>query len=191
MAWLDSRLLTVLTFLPLAWGLAGLALPTGRDGKAIKTWTLLGSLATFWVSWVLLRRFDGATAATQFGEVMPWIPALGIHYRLGVDGLSLWLILLTTFLMPIVVLGSFTAVEERIKGFFFLLLALETGMIGAFVTLDAFLGQTNATAAAGMIISASETLKFGRNTTFRSPRTDAIFNLPETGFPWLDPDPSE
>ena len=139
MAWLDSRLLTVLTFLPLAWGLAGLALPTGRDGKAIKIWTLLGSLATFWVSWVLLRRFDGATAATQFGEVMPWIPALGIHYRLGVDGLSLWLILLTTFLMPIVVLGSFTAVEERIKGFFFLLLALETGMIGAFVTLDAFL----------------------------------------------------
>jgi NADH-quinone oxidoreductase subunit M len=139
MAWLDSRLLTVLTFFPLAWGVAGLALPSGKDGKAVKAWTLLGTLLTFWISWILLGKFNGGTADFQFTEKLPWIPGLGINYSLGVDGLSIWLVMLTTFLMPIVVLGAFTAVEERVKEFFFLLLAIEAGMLGAFVTLDAFL----------------------------------------------------
>jgi NADH-quinone oxidoreductase subunit M len=139
MAWLDTRLLTVLTFFPLAWGAVGLALPSGKDGKSVKAWSLIGTLLTFWISWILLGKFNGGTADFQFTEKLPWIPGLGINYSLGVDGISIWLILLTTFLMPIVVLGAFTAVEDRVKEFFFLLLALETGMLGAFVTLDAFL----------------------------------------------------
>ncbi|MEN9722940.1 MAG: dehydrogenase subunit [Pseudomonadota bacterium] len=139
MAWLDSHLLSSLTFFPLAWAVLGLALPSDQGGKAAKWWALVGSLVTFWLSWILYTRFQADSAQFQFGELAPWIPALGISYRLGVDGISLWLILLTTFLMPIVILGAFSAVEERVKGFFFLLLALETGMLGAFVTLDAFL----------------------------------------------------
>ncbi len=139
MAWLDSHLLTILTFFPLVWALAGLVLPEGSKGGTAKVWAFVGSLLTFWLSWLMYTRFQVGTAEFQFGELFPWIPGLGVHYRLGVDGISLWLIMLTTFLMPIVVLGSFSAVENRIKEFFFLLLMLETGMLGAFVALDGFL----------------------------------------------------
>jgi NADH-quinone oxidoreductase subunit M len=88
---------------------------------------------------ILLQRFQANGEEFQFSEVIPWISSLGISYRLGIDGISLWLIMLTTFLMPIVVLGSFNAVEKKFKGYYFLLLALETGMLGAFVALDVFL----------------------------------------------------
>ena len=64
---------------------------------------------------------------------------MGITYTLGIDGISLWLIVLTTFIMPIAVLGSFASVESRLREYYFLLLALETGMLGAFVSLDLFL----------------------------------------------------
>ena len=139
MGWLDSRLLTVLTFFPALWAVLGLALPSEKSGRSVKAWALIGSLITFAISWVMFQKFQGQSASLQFVEQLPWIPALGVSYRLGVDGLSIWLIMLTTFLMPIVILGAFTAVEERIKGFFSLLLMLETGMIGAFVSMDAFL----------------------------------------------------
>jgi NADH-quinone oxidoreductase subunit M len=72
-------------------------------------------------------------------EKWDWLPVLGISYAVGIDGISFWLVLLTTFLMPIAILGSFKAVEHRHKEYYFLLLLLETGMLGAFVTLDLFL----------------------------------------------------
>ncbi|MBU6375687.1 MAG: NADH-quinone oxidoreductase subunit M [Bdellovibrionales bacterium] len=139
MVWLDSRLLTVLTFFPAFWAVLGLFLPKQKEGVAIKLWALLGSLITFAFSVVLYGKFDGQSSSLQFVEKVQWIPSLGVSYHLGVDGLSIWLVMLTTFLMPIVILGSFSAVEEKVREFFFLLLALESGMVGAFLAMDAFL----------------------------------------------------
>ncbi len=141
MEWLDSHLLTCVVFLPLILALIGLLLPADTEGgkKALKAWTLLGTLVTFGFSTILYFQFNAAGAEFQFTETIPWLPELGISYNLGMDGISLWLILLTTFLMPIAVLGSFTAVETRLREYYFLLLSLETGMLGAFVSLDIFL----------------------------------------------------
>ncbi len=141
MAWLESNLLSALVFFPLAWALVGLALPTDSSGKSSsgKYWALTGSLLTFALSLLLYGSFDANGADFQFKELAEWIPSLGVSYHLGLDGISLWLVLLTTFLMPIVILGSFSAVESREKEYYFLLLALEAAMIGAFVALDVFL----------------------------------------------------
>jgi NADH-quinone oxidoreductase subunit M len=141
MAGLDSHLLTGVVFLPLLWAVIGLLIPTSNKGgqNLYKGWALLGTLATFGVSLLIYSGFSAAGADFQMMEKFEWLPALGISYAVGMDGISLWLILLTTFLMPLAVLGSFTAIEERVKEYYFLLLALETGMLGAFVSLDIFL----------------------------------------------------
>ena len=101
MAWFDSHLLTALVFFPIAASLPIVFLPS----NAAKNWALLISLLTFALSLVIYGRFDGSTAEFQFGELTGWIPGLGVSYRLGMDGISLWLALLTTFLQPLVVLG--------------------------------------------------------------------------------------
>jgi NADH-quinone oxidoreductase subunit M len=97
------------------------------------------SLVPFALSLLVLQGFDGSRADFQFEERAAWIPAWGISYHLGVDGVSLFLVLLTTFLTPIVVLGAWGDVHRRVKEFFVLLLALETGMLGALLALDLFL----------------------------------------------------
>jgi NADH-quinone oxidoreductase subunit M len=141
MAGFDSHLLTAIVFLPLLWATLGLLIPTQNKGgqQTLKFWTLLGSLVTFGLSLEVYSRFLPTGAEFQLTESLEWLPALGISYSVGMDGISLWLILLTTFLMPIAILGSFQAVEGRLREYYFLLLALETGMLGAFVSLDMFL----------------------------------------------------
>jgi NADH-quinone oxidoreductase subunit M len=141
MAWLDSHLLSVVVFLPLAWAAAGLAIPAESPGgrTALKSWSLFGSLAVFAVSLLLYGRYDARGPEFQLVEQAEWIAGLGVSYSLGIDGISLWLILLTTFLTPIVVLASFNGIETRLREYYFLLLSLETGMLGAFVATDVFL----------------------------------------------------
>src|SRR5690348_18135389 len=75
----------------------------------------------------------------QFQVDVPWIPAWGIHYTVGVDGISLFMVLLTTFLVPLSVLGSYSYITTRERGFYSLLLVLTSGMVGVFVSLDLFL----------------------------------------------------
>jgi NADH-quinone oxidoreductase subunit M len=135
---LNSHLLSVIVFLPLFWALLGILIPAGQNG-ALRAWTLLGTLVTFGFSIAMYCQFTTAGAEFQMTEISEWIPGLGISYSVGVDGLSLWLILLTTFLMPLATLSSFKAIEGRQREYYFLLLALETGMLGAFVSLDIFL----------------------------------------------------
>lgn len=135
MAWMNSHLLTTLTFFPLFWAMVGTLLPV----KYAKHWTLAGSLLLFFVSLKLYWGFDPHGPEFQFAESVEWIPGLGVNYLLGLDGISLWLVILTTFLMPIVVLASYDGVEEREKEYYTLLMALQTGMIGAFVAMDSFL----------------------------------------------------
>ncbi len=127
-----------MVFLPGLWALLGLAIPN-QNAKLIRNWTLAGTVATFLISLVVYARFDASLSSFQMTEVVPWIPGLGISYRVGIDGISLWLVMLTTFLTPIVVLSAFESVEKRVKGFYTLLLLLQTAMLGTFVALDAFL----------------------------------------------------
>jgi NADH-quinone oxidoreductase subunit M len=132
-----SYLLTVLTFLPLA-GTLALFMLRPDDREWIRRIALAISLFEFALSLLLLRGFVLNSADYQFVELHNWIPSPPIHYHLGVDGISLFLVLLTTFLTPIAMLASWKSIEQRVRGFFISLLVLESGVIGVFVSLDLF-----------------------------------------------------
>ncbi len=134
----NSYLLTVVIFLPLA-GSAGLLLLSSDDHVWIRRLALVVALAEFVISLLLLRGFDAASPFYQFEERRAWMTSPPIYYHLGVDGISLFLVLLTTFLTPLAVLASWTGIEKRVREFFVMLLVLETGMIGVFLALDLFL----------------------------------------------------
>jgi NADH-quinone oxidoreductase subunit M len=130
--------LSVLTFLPMAGALLVLLLPRGQRRSA--AWLALGvSTVDFVVFLAMLARFDRASGAMQLVERVPWIPQLGVTYHVGVDGLSILLVGLTTFLTPIGVLVSWKSIENRVRGFMASLLLLETGILGAFISVDLFL----------------------------------------------------
>ena len=129
-------LLSLITLLPLAFALLILMAP---KESWVRPLALVLALGEFVLSLQLLHGFDKASPAIQLVEKIPWVPDWGINYFLGVDGLSLWLVLLTTLLTPIVVLGSWTAINNRIKGFHAALFILQTSMIGSFLSMDAIL----------------------------------------------------
>lgn len=129
--------LSLVLFLPLAGALLVLVLPSGSD-RAIRHVALWTTIADFGASLPLFLLFRDAEPGMQFAERHSWIEAFGISYHLGIDGISLLLILLTTFLMPISVLASWTYVNRRVKAYHFLLLLLATGMLGVFMALDLF-----------------------------------------------------
>ena len=132
------RILSAVLFLPLLGGLALLVIPRRRTGVLMGA-GLLVAVATFVISLPLYFRFDGDVPDYQFVEYAPWMPSLGVGYYLGIDGISLLLVLLTTFLTPIALLSAWHAIEDRAKEFVITMLVLETGMLGVFVSLDLFL----------------------------------------------------
>jgi NADH-quinone oxidoreductase subunit M len=93
---------------------------------------LVLSLGLWWA-------FDPGNGGIQFAVNVPWIPEVGVNYRIGLDGLSLFMVLLATIMMPLLVWGSWFAIDTKVRGYYALLLALKTGMIGVFVSLDLFL----------------------------------------------------
>jgi len=131
-------LLTLVVFSPLA-GAALVALLPREEVRGIRRAALAFALVTLVLSLEMLRRFQVGVASFQMAEQVAWIPQWGIEYRLGVDGVSLFLVLLTTVLTPIVVLASWGDIHRRVKEFFAFLLVLETGMLGTLVALDMFL----------------------------------------------------
>ena len=131
-------LLTIVTFLPL-FSVAALLLLKSDDHIWIRRIALAASVAEFAISLFLLRGFDSANASYQFQEYRAWMPQWNIHYHLGIDGISLFLVLLTTFLTPLSILCSWESIRENVKGFFIAILVIETAMIGVFVSLDLFL----------------------------------------------------
>ncbi len=138
MSWLLDQYLTVVTFLPLAGAVVAAFLR--RDSHARIRWTaLIFSLLTFLLALGMFLRYGPNQPGMQFVEDHPWISSPPIHYHLGVDGLSVLLILLAAFLAPLSVLVSWSGITLRVKEFHLFLLALETGMIGVFVSLDLFL----------------------------------------------------
>ncbi|MGB5809141.1 MAG: NADH-quinone oxidoreductase subunit M [Polyangiales bacterium] len=134
---MTTGILTALLLIPLAGAFLMLAMPR-RAGTAIKRAALLVMLVEFVVSLRLLGA-DYSTAGYRFVEQFTWIEPLGISYKLGIDGLSLWLVLLTTALTPIALYASWGGVTTRIKEYAFSFLLLELGMLGAFIALDLFL----------------------------------------------------
>jgi NADH-quinone oxidoreductase subunit M len=130
--------LTSLVALPVAGAILALVLKRRGDGL-VRQLALGVSLVTFVVSLVLWSRFDSASAAYQFVERYTWLPEFGVSYHVGIDGISLMLVVLTTFLTPIALLCSWDSVEERVAEFSCFMLALEAAMIGVFISLDLFL----------------------------------------------------
>jgi NADH-quinone oxidoreductase subunit M len=136
-----SHLLTTLILIPVAGALLliGYSLLPGRREENYKWIGFVVSLLTFGLSLLLLRGVGGATAEFRFEENVSWIGSIGTRYHIGVDGISLWLVLLTTLLMPISILSSWTAIKKRLLSYFVFLLILESAMLGVFVSLDLLL----------------------------------------------------
>ncbi|HEY63763.1 MAG TPA: NADH-quinone oxidoreductase subunit M [Caldilineae bacterium] len=126
--------LSLITFFPLLGALILLLLP--RRGRTPWYWALLVTTVTFLLSLPLFFGWEIGEAGYQFVERRPWAPELGLNYIVGVDGISLFLVLLTTFLGPIVILSSWNSIADRPVTYLFLMLVLETGMLGVFVALD-------------------------------------------------------
>ena len=131
-------IISLVTFLPTIGALAILLIrgdqqTVARNARATALWT---SIATFIVSIFLWVGFDTLTADFQFVEKIAWIPSFGINYHMGVDGISVFFVLLSTFLTPLCILASWEAIEHRVKEYMIAFLVLETLMIGMFCALD-------------------------------------------------------
>ena len=136
----DTRqpILTLVTFIPLVGRAVAAAVSRGATAiSASSRW--LFRLLAFVLSLHLPAHFHRGLAGFQFELNVPWIPTPNIHYHMGMDGISMWLVVLTTFLTPLCVLISWNSIHERVKEFFILLLVLETALIGVFISLDLFL----------------------------------------------------
>ena len=131
-------ILTLITFLPVA-GAALLLFMRKAGTRGIRNIALIVSLLTLLLSLPLFSEFDVSNPGMQFEQSVPWIPSLGIQYHVGIDGISLFLVLLTTVLTPIAILSSWNSIEKRVREYYLFMLMLETGMIGVFVALDFFL----------------------------------------------------
>jgi NADH-quinone oxidoreductase subunit M len=127
--------LSLILLLPLLGALVVALVPRA----AVKTAGLVFSVAAFAVSVWLFLAFDSTSPDMQFVEKVSWIPALDVSYHLGVDGISLLLVVLTTFLTPIALLASWNSIRDRVRGFVALMLLLEVGTLGVFLSLDMFL----------------------------------------------------
>jgi NADH-quinone oxidoreductase subunit M len=126
-------LLSIITFVPLLGAFILLALP---GEKAQKWWALVVSLVTFVISCLLFAGWQNGQAGMQFVERADWVPQFKIQYYVGIDGLSLFLVLLTTLLTVLVLIFSWEGIHKRLNAYLFLMLMLESGMIGVFVSLD-------------------------------------------------------
>jgi NADH-quinone oxidoreductase subunit M len=133
-----NDLLNIVIFLPLIGFLVTLLIPRSNP-SLVRTFTVAWALITFLFSIGLICVFNSDTAGLQFETNFIWIQNPQIHYHVGIDGISLWLIMLSTFLTPIAIMVSWRAVQERPKEFYAFLLLLEFGLVGVFAAFDLFL----------------------------------------------------
>ncbi len=135
---MNEHLLSIVLFTPLAGLLVLLFLPSSNK-TLIKVWANIAGLAGFLVSLPLVWRFDKNADGFQMLEKVDWIPSLGVKYMIGIDGISLLLVMLTTLVGFLAILSSWNAVEERLKEYYSMFLLQQVGMIGVFLALDFFL----------------------------------------------------
>src|SRR5712671_2092536 len=129
-----DHILSIVLFTPLV-GLIVLLFIPASNPRAVKLWANVASLTGFLVSLPLVFQFD-RTKDFQFVERASWIPSIGASYHLGIDGLSLLLVLLTTLLGFLSILSSWTAITDRLKEYYAFFLLLQVGMLGVFMSLD-------------------------------------------------------
>ena len=135
---MSISVLSALVLTPTLGAIALALLPTTDDAQ-IRRAALGFSLVPLVISLAVLMTFDSGTADFQMVERLAWIPDFGVSYHLGIDGISLFLVVLTTLLTTLVILNGFGDVHRRVREYMVLMLVLETGMLGAFVALDLFL----------------------------------------------------
>ncbi len=131
--------LSAAIWIPILTGLFLLSFGTDRNPGVVRGVSLAGALAGLLATVPLYTRFDTASAKMQFVEHMPWIERFGVSYHLGVDGISLWFVLLTAFITVIVVIAGWRVIEERVAGYMASFLILSGLMIGVFSALDGLL----------------------------------------------------
>lgn len=131
-------LTSIVLFLPLI-GFLIIMLMGRLSEERIKWVALTISLLTFGLSLVMLANFESGVSKLQMEHIAEWIPSANISYHVGVDGLSIWLVLLTTFIMPLAIASSFRPVKDRIRLYYGFMLLLEMAMLGVFVSHDMFL----------------------------------------------------
>ncbi len=134
----NNYLLSILLFIPII-GSILLLFINKKSENLIRYTGLLISIAAFIISLVVYFKFDNTIAEFQFIHKFIWIENLNISYLVGIDGISLLLILLTTFITPLTLLSSWKSINKKVKEFTFFMLFLEAGMIGVFIALDLFL----------------------------------------------------
>ncbi|WP_022851199.1 NADH-quinone oxidoreductase subunit M [Limisalsivibrio acetivorans] len=132
-----ENILSILIFFPLVAAL--FIFIFFRDGKSTMWAAFVASVIEFILTMPLMTSFNKQSALMQYVEKADWIPALGIQYYVGVDGISILMVFLTTLLTAIAILGSFTYIKKRQREFYIAMLVLETGMVGVFLALDFFL----------------------------------------------------
>jgi len=135
---MDQHLLSIVLLTPLA-GLALLLFIPSKSKDFIRVWANLVAFAGFLISLPLVSRFQVGRPGFQFEESFDWIPTLGAHYHIGIDGISLLLIILTTLMGFIAMLCSWSAIQDRLKEYYAMFLLLQVGMLGVFMSLDFFL----------------------------------------------------
>jgi NADH-quinone oxidoreductase subunit M len=134
----SGHLLTITLLLPLAGAIALLLVSKIASDRDARIVALLAALITFAVSLLILRDFTTSRAGYQLTEQAAWVPSLGLNYIVAVDGISLWLVLLTTFLFPIAILASWK-IETNVARYMITMLVLETAVLGTFLALDLLL----------------------------------------------------
>lgn len=135
---MENEILTLVTFFPLIGVVLLLLVPRARH-DSVKSISLIIAFITMLLSFMLYAMFDPLANGMQFEVNIPWITSLGIHYHMGIDGISLLLIVLTAILTVLCILASWNSITTGVKGYFISMLLLETGMIGVFCALDLFL----------------------------------------------------
>lgn len=135
---MDQHLLSIVLFTPAAGLLILLLIPSSAK-NVIRVWANLVGFAGFLISLPLVSRFDSKAAGFQMIERADWIPSIGAKYVIGIDGISLLLVMLTTLVGFLAILSSWLAIEDRVKEYYAMFLLLQTGMIGVFLSLDFFL----------------------------------------------------
>src|SRR4029079_6923868 len=134
-----ANILTIVTFFPLA-GMIVLLFFNKENKSLIRLWANIVGFAGFFISLPLWFWFDfDKSDQFQFVQQVQWIKALGADYHVGIDGISLLLIMLTTLLGPLAILSSWSAIETRTKEYYAFMLMLQTGMLGVFISLDFFM----------------------------------------------------
>jgi NADH-quinone oxidoreductase subunit M len=132
-------LLSLAIWMPIVAGTVLLAIGRDEQAHSVRWMALIASVASFLVTLPLISGFDASSAAMQFQESLPWIERFNVHYRLGVDGLSLWFVPLTAFITVIVVISAWEVIDERVNQYMGAFLVLSGLMVGVFTALDGLL----------------------------------------------------